>query len=82
MDTIPLQVSSTVYLALFNILCSMQKSLCVPSMTKFMQRSLDLIGVWLSHSMAWVFDSADFPVETYKDFIAIVKTYTYRQSSF
>ncbi|XP_066336100.1 uncharacterized protein [Miscanthus floridulus] len=32
------------------------------------------IGVWLSHSMAWVFDSADFPVETYKDFIAIVKT--------
>ncbi|XP_066355428.1 uncharacterized protein [Miscanthus floridulus] len=24
--------------------------------------------------MAWVFDSADFPVETYKDFIAIVKT--------
>ncbi|XP_066334670.1 uncharacterized protein [Miscanthus floridulus] len=32
------------------------------------------IGVWLSHSMAWVFDSADFPVETYKDFITIVKT--------
>ncbi|XP_066314476.1 uncharacterized protein, partial [Miscanthus floridulus] len=32
------------------------------------------IGVCLSHSMTWVFDSADFPVETYKDFIAIVKT--------
>jgi hypothetical protein len=28
--------------ALFNILCSMQKSLCVPSMTKFMQQPLDL----------------------------------------
>ncbi|XP_066392050.1 uncharacterized protein [Miscanthus floridulus] len=32
------------------------------------------IGVWLSHSMTWVFDSVDFPVEIYKDFITIVKT--------
>jgi hypothetical protein len=31
--------------------------------------------------MAWVFDSIDRDPVTYKDFIAILKMYTYRQSS-
>ena len=31
--------------------------------------------------MAWVFDSIDKDPVTYKDFISILKTYTYRQSS-
>ena len=32
--------------------------------------------------MAWVFDSIDKDPSIYKDFIAILKTYTYRQSSY
>jgi hypothetical protein len=31
--------------------------------------------------MAWVCDSADFDLVTYKDFIVILKTYTYQQFS-
>ena len=31
--------------------------------------------------MAWVFDSIDRDPVIYKDFISILKTYTYRQSS-
>jgi hypothetical protein len=31
--------------------------------------------------MAWVFGSIDKDPATYKDFVAILKTYTYRQSS-
>jgi hypothetical protein len=31
--------------------------------------------------MAWVFDSADYALETYMDFIAVLKTYIYGQSS-
>ena len=31
--------------------------------------------------MAWVFDSIDRDLVTYKDFISILKMYTYRQSS-
>ena len=31
--------------------------------------------------MTWVFDSIDRDPVTYKDFISILKTYTYRQSS-
>jgi hypothetical protein len=40
-----------------------------------------VIGVVVGKSMAWVSDSADFELHTYKDFIAILKTYTYQPSS-
>ena len=39
------------------------------------------IGVDVGRSMAWVFDSIDRDPVIYKDFISILKTYTYRQSS-
>ena len=39
------------------------------------------IGVDVGRSMAWVFDSIDRDPVTYKDFISILKTYTYQQSS-
>jgi hypothetical protein len=40
------------------------------------------IGVSIGMGMAWVFDSIDKDPATYKDFIAILKTYIYRQSSY
>ena len=59
----------------------MQKSLSV-SMIKFMQPPLICIGVDIGMGMAWVFDSIDKYSATYKDFISILKMYTYRQSSY
>ena len=39
------------------------------------------IGVDVGRIMVWVFDSIDRDPVTYKDFVSILKTYTYWQSS-
>jgi hypothetical protein len=81
MDTIQLQVSSTLYLkALFDIFYSMEKSLSI-SMLHSCSNHWICIGVDVGMGMAWVFDSIDSNPTTYKDFVSILKTYTYRHSS-
>ena len=50
-------------------------------MIKFMQQPLDLYRCDVGRRMAWVFDSIDRDLMTYKDFISILKMYTYRHSS-
>jgi hypothetical protein len=54
----------------------MQKSLFV-TMIKFLQQPLDLLGVDVGLGMAWIYDSIDKDLMTYKYFISILKTYTY-----
>ena len=43
----------------------------------------ELLDVWFINvqDMVWVFNSIDKDSTTYKDFVAILKTYTYRHSS-
>ena len=48
-------------------------------MIKSMQNHWICIAVDVGRSMAWVFDSIDKDPAIYKDFISILKTYTYRQ---